>query len=193
MQPLPKGSAVIEVLLSLSLAAVLIVVLGNLISATRRLETAQNFRQRALSYTQESLEMVTSLQHDLFVCSSPTTGPGNCTRADGQTCQLETAYNSCWTPYAYGLNAEGPLHLVEGGGSWQLASGSETVPSDAAFTRSITVTTLQRDASGQLVESGGTLDPNTKKVTAEVSWLERGEAKNFHLSTLLTGWFNVTP
>ena len=61
-----RGSAVIEVLISLGLAAILITVIGNLISAVRRMETAQDFRQRALTHTQETLEMITSLQNDLF-------------------------------------------------------------------------------------------------------------------------------
>lgn len=166
-------------LLSLSLAAFLITVLGNLISAVRRMETAQDFRQRALTYTQESIEMVTSLQNELFACSCSACS-GICPRSDGQSCTLEPAYNSCWTPYAYGLNTEGPLHLVPVSISWQLASGSETVPTDTAFTRSITVTNLDSD-------------PNRKKVTVEVTWQERGDAKSFQLSTLLTGWANKPP
>lgn len=187
------GSAVIEVLISLSLAAFLIAVLGNLISSTRRLETAQDFRQRALTHTRESLEMVTSLQNELFACTNPSPGPGTCTRADGQTCALAPAYNSCWTNYAYGLASNSPLHLAPQGGSWQLVTGSESVSTDTAFTRSLTITNLERDASGQLVESGGTPDPNTKKVTVQVSWQERGQSKNFELSTILTAWSNFTP
>jgi len=187
-----RGSAVIEVLISLSLAAILITVLGNLIGAVRRLETAQNFRQRALTHTQESIEMITSLQADLFACSCSAC-TNTCTRADGQSCALAEAYSSCWTPYAYGLNTEGPLHLEQSGASWQLVTGSETVPVDNAFTRSISVTNMQRDAAGALVETGGTLDPNTKKVTVQVAWQERGQSKSFQLATMLTGWANVSP
>lgn len=184
----PKGSAVIEVLISLSLAAFLIAVLGNLISSTRRLETAQNFRQRALAHARESLEMVTSLQNELFACVSATSGPGTCTNAQG-SCTLSAAYNSCWLD----LNTTGSFYLEEVGGNWQLASGGETVPGDADFSRSLTVTNMNRDAGGNLVASGGTPDANTKQVTVQLSWQERGQSKSFSLSTMLTAWANVNP
>lgn len=188
-----RGSAVIEVLISLSLAAFLIAVLGNLISSTRRLETAQDFRQRALTHARESLEMITSLQHEFFACTNPTPGPGNCARADGQVCTLAPAYNSCWTEYAYNLNSNSPLHLAEVGGNWQLVAGNEVISTDPDFTRSITILNMQRDASGQLVDSGGTTDFNTKKVTVSLSWQERGDAKSTEMSTMLTAWANFTP
>lgn len=183
-----SGSAVIEVLISLSLAAFLIAVLGNLISSTRRLETAQNFRQRALAHARESLEMVTSLQKELFACLSSSPGPGACTNAQG-SCTLAPAYNSCWLD----LNTTGPFHLEEVGGNWQLVAGGQTVPGDADFYRSLTVTNMNRDANGNLVVSGGTPDPNTKKVTVQLSWQERGQPKNFSLSTMLTAWANLAP
>jgi len=184
-----SGSAVIEVLISLSLAAFLIAVLGNLISSTRRLETAQNFRQRALAHARESLEMVTSLQNELFACVSATAGPGTCTNAQG-SCTLAPAYNSCWLD----LTTTGPFHLAEvSSGHWQLVSGGQSVPGDADFYRSLTVTNMNRDANGNLVPAGGTPDPNTKKVTVQLSWQERGQPKNFSLSTMLTAWANFAP
>ena len=182
------GSVVIEILISLSLAAFLIAVLGNLISAIRRLETAQNFRQRALAHARESLEMVTSLQNELFACLSATPGPGTCTNIQG-SCTLVAAYNSCWLD----LNTTGPFHLEEVSGNWQLVLGGQSVPGDADFFRSLTITNMNRDANGNLVTSGGTPDPNTKKVTAQLSWQERGQPKNFSLSTLLTAWANFRP
>ncbi|OHA57271.1 MAG: hypothetical protein A2441_01310 [Candidatus Veblenbacteria bacterium RIFOXYC2_FULL_42_11] len=172
-----RGSAVIEVLISLGLAAILITVIGNLISAVRRMETAQDFRQRALTHTQETLEMITSLQNDLFACVSPTIGPGTCNGSDGQTCALAIAYNSCWTNNPYGHTTPVAYYHLAGG---QLVDGPETVPSDTAFTRSIAIENLDGDA-------------NRKKITVEVLWQERGDDKSFQLATVLTGWSNVTP
>lgn len=183
-----RGSAVIEVLISLSLAAFLIVVLGNLISAVRRMELAQDFRQRALTHTRESLEMVTSLQNELFACRCSSCST-TCLRNDTQVCNLKPGYNSCWTNFPYGYPTEGGIcdppgapcyHLELVGSEWQLVEGIEEVTSDVAFHRFIMIENLDGDA-------------NRKKIKTEVYWTERGVEKNFSLSTILTGWANVTP
>ncbi len=172
----PQGSAVIEVLISLSLAAFLIASLGNLITSTRRLETANNYRQRALAYARESLEMMASLPNNLFAC----VGSCSCTPLPG--------YNSCWVD----LESTGPYHLQETAGSWQLVLGNEAVPGDSFFIRGITINNMQRDANGILTSSGIT-DTNTKKITVRLSWQERGEPKSLELATILTAWANITP
>lgn len=53
------------------------------------------------------------------------------------------------------------------GSVWSLAAGPETVGS---FTRSIVIADVQRDSSGGIVASGGTVDSSTKKVVTTVSW-----------------------
>lgn len=190
-----RGSAVIEVLLALSLAAFLIASLGNLISSVRRLEQSSNMRQRALTHVRFALELVTNEQRRLFACNSSncTCSATTCTRGDGQSCTLMPAYQSCWTLMPAGLVGEGPYHLAEVSGLWQLIAGAETVPTDPDFTRSIAVQNLMRDAGGALVESGGTTDPSTKRITVTVSWNERGVAKSLNLSTMLTAWANIAP
>ena len=45
-----------------------------------------------------------------------------------------------------------------------------------------------RDGTDNIVESGGADDPNTKKVTATVSWEERGRSHSIELITYLTNW-----
>lgn len=177
-----KGSTVIEVLISLGLAVFLIVVLGNLISSLRRLDTAQNFRQRATAHIRDSLEIITAQQNELFTCHSGncTCAGGVCSRTDGQTCTLLAGYSSCWTPYAFNINTEGPLHLAEIGGVWQLVSGSEIVPQDSSFTRTITVINVDGD-------------PNRKEIKVRLSWREGGDSKVYEVATLLTAWADFTP
>lgn len=68
-----------------------------------------------------------------------------------------------WTAFA----TDGTYHPAAVDGQWQLAPGPETVGS---FTRSVQVASAFRDGNGQIVESGGTLDPSTKKATVRVSW-----------------------
>lgn len=54
------------------------------------------------------------------------------------------------------------------GPSW---SWSGTDNSIGKYTRTITVSEVQRDVSGNVVTSGGTVDSNSKKVTSTVDWL----------------------
>jgi type II secretory pathway pseudopilin PulG len=53
------------------------------------------------------------------------------------------------------------------GNTWTLATGSATI---GGFSRYITISDTLRDASGNIVGSGGSPDPSTKKVTITVSW-----------------------
>lgn len=57
------------------------------------------------------------------------------------------------------------------------------------YTRSISVSAVQRDGSGNIVASGGSADPDTKKVSSTVSW-NAGPTRNNSISliTYLTNW-----
>ncbi len=65
------------------------------------------------------------------------------------------------------ISANGVFHPTITNGNWVFASGSEVVD---GFTRSITISDVNRDASGNIVTTGGTLDPSTKKITLTVTW-----------------------
>lgn len=57
------------------------------------------------------------------------------------------------------------------------------------YTRSIAITDVQRDGSGNIVASGGTNDPNTRKVTVTVSWNVSPTRNNsVVLTEYLTNW-----
>jgi len=45
-----------------------------------------------------------------------------------------------------------------------------------------------RDSNSNIVESGGTYNPNTKKVIVTVSWKERGREQKLEIFTYLTNW-----
>jgi hypothetical protein len=62
------------------------------------------------------------------------------------------------------------------GGVWTLSAGEETV---GRFTRGLAVEPARRATTAPfaLVETGGDADPDTRKVTATVSWVFRGEAR----------------
>jgi len=64
---------------------------------------------------------------------------------------------------------------------WQLILGEETVN---GFTRKVEFENVYRDGNDNIVDSGGTSDPDTKKVTVTISWKD----KTIELTTYFTNW-----
>lgn len=67
----------------------------------------------------------------------------------------------------------------------QMTSGTKT---ESGFTKKVVFENASRDYNDDIVSSGGTLDPNTKKLTVTVSWQERGRSHQRQLITYLTNW-----
>ncbi len=65
--------------------------------------------------------------------------------------------------------ASGTFHPVATATSWSLVSGSESLES-GNYTRKIVLSAVSRDPSGNIVTSGGIVDPSTKLATITVSW-----------------------
>lgn len=61
---------------------------------------------------------------------------------------------------------------------------------DGVFTRSFVLGEVGRDANDDIVSSGGTVDPNTRRVDMTVSWSNRGRAYAESISTYITDLFN---
>lgn len=77
--------------------------------------------------------------------------------------------------------------IVRAGSVWSF-SGSNNV-FNSAYTRVLTVSDTQRDVNGNIVASGGTVDPLTKKITSTVSWNASPTRNNsVILTTYLTNW-----
>jgi len=58
----------------------------------------------------------------------------------------------------------------------------------------LTVSDVQRDGSGNIVVSGGTLDPDTKNVVSTASWnVNSARANSVVLTTYLTNWKTAVP
>lgn len=64
---------------------------------------------------------------------------------------------------------------------WMLIQGEEDV---YGFTRKVFFENTLRDATGNIVETGGINDPNTKKTIVTVSWQE----KELEIITYFTNW-----
>lgn len=71
-------------------------------------------------------------------------------------------------------------------GAWILSGSDDTF---GKYTRTIAIEAVDRDGDGNIDESGGTADPDTKKVTVTVSWdVTPTRPDSVILGTFLTRW-----
>jgi Tfp pilus assembly protein PilV len=91
--------------------------------------------------------------------------------------------NNDWTNLAngtYGLNNTG---------SQWVFSGSSDVDVSGKFTRTVTIESVNRDGNNAIVTSGGTADPDTKKITINVAWSPSPTRNNnIQFVSYLTNW-----
>lgn len=96
--------------------------------------------------------------------------------------------NTTWSTNGLGVLSLGAAYHAQKSASpvvWQMIAGAETIN---GFSRTITFSSVARDASSNIVVSGGVVDSNTKKVTVTVSWSERGRSHQVQLLDYLTNW-----
>ena len=72
--------------------------------------------------------------------------------------------------------------------AWSIAA-SAPAPIDGVFYRTLTVENVFRDSDDNIVSSGGTVDPDTKKINIEIAWQGRGATSTILLSTYLADLF----
>jgi len=73
--------------------------------------------------------------------------------------------------------------------TWSIgAAGPDKV--DNLFYRKVTTENVSRDSNDNIVSSGGTNDPDTKKINMEVAWRERGATTTVTISTYLSDIFD---
>lgn len=70
-----------------------------------------------------------------------------------------------WNAFA----TNGTFHPAISGSAWSFAPGSEVIN---GLTRQLVISDVYRDSNGVVVQSGGTKDSSTKKVTITVSWIQ---------------------
>ncbi|MFH1170150.1 MAG: hypothetical protein V1704_01155 [Candidatus Vogelbacteria bacterium] len=82
-------------------------------------------------------------------------------------------------------------YLIWNGSSGRWATSTVNVFLDGKFERKIGLTNVNRDdTTKDIVSSGGTIDVNTKLLTATVAWSDSGATTTKTLSTYLTNLFN---
>lgn len=80
------------------------------------------------------------------------------------------------------------FYLYYDGTGWSATSTSLLI--DGYFERVVVLRDVRRDNSQRIVDSGGSVDPNIKKVTVSVSWNSRGATTTRAISTYLANVFN---
>jgi len=74
--------------------------------------------------------------------------------------------------------------ITQTGGVWAFSGANNTF---GKYSRVITVADVYRDGSGNIVASGGTLDPDTKNISSMVSWnFNAGRSNSIELISYLT-------
>lgn len=78
--------------------------------------------------------------------------------------------------------------LANTSGTW-VFSGTSDIDLSGKFTRVIAISDVQRDSNDDIVESGGTIDPDTKKIEAAIDWSFTSTRQNsVTMTTYLTNW-----
>lgn len=96
--------------------------------------------------------------------------------------------DTSWTSGIANLGNNTPYSLAFSGTAWSATTTHSYV--DGVFERYVTLAAVERNASSEIVSSGGTVDADTRLITVTVSWNDRGATSTRSLSTYLTNIFN---
>ena len=107
------------------------------------------------------------------------------TQADNLAQEAMEAVRSIRDNNSWNQITNGSHGLASSDGYWSFSGTNDTID---VFARIISIADVRRDASDNIVESGGIIDPDTKKITVTVSWSERSRPHEIELITYLTNW-----
>jgi hypothetical protein len=152
-----KGFAVVEALISLTIALVLLVAFQSLIIQIVKVDDVSEDSFLATMFLREVIEISKDLEQTDF-----SSFPSTCPPSSGSF-----------------------YHPVINGDNWQLVSGQETLLA-GKYTRYFTVEPVFRDQidfPNEIVSSGGVCDENTKKIIATINWNTGSVARTMTLET----------
>lgn len=95
--------------------------------------------------------------------------------------------DSDWTPTGLNVPLDTPLYVTFDGVDWNVST-IQTLE-EGIYDRTLTLAEVRRDSSDDIVESGGTVDDTTRKVTVSVTWEERETMKERTVETYLGSMF----
>ncbi len=151
-----KGIAVVEILIAIGIIAIIISSLLGVVVFSLKLSASIKETTTADALAQEIVEAVRNFR-------------------DGTD----------WDSDGLGILNTGSAYYPEKSGdtppAWMLVEGEEVIN---GFVRKVVFVDVMRDANDNIVESGGTNDPDTRKIIATVSW----ESKKVEIITYFTNW-----
>ncbi|GEM_PF-5000252 len=160
------GNMIVEVLVGISIAALVIVSIGNLVDSVNKTDRAAANKNQALAYARESLEVITAIARAQFQC---TAGSPGC------TCTALFGYTTCWQECPFTVPGCAPTYHLTNSGTWHVVSGAESIGTNPTFSRFLEFTSVSGDT-------------NLKYVTATVGWTEGTRSRTVTQATLLSGW-----
>jgi len=108
-------------------------------------------------------------------------------RAEESVEVTRTLRNESWGSNIASLTIGNTYYPIFENSTWSL---STTPPNpEDAFIETIVLSNVYRDESDNIAESG-TLDPNSRKVTATVSWENRGFSRQESVETYITNFLD---
>ena len=155
-----RGFALIEIIVGSAIAIGVFLALGSIGKYSLLLVTEANLRVRSSFLASEGVEAVKIMRDTSWLKNIETLNPG-------------TAYE---------------LSFATSTNMWATSTAPALI--DGIFTQTVTLQNVSRDASDKIIASGGTNDPNTKKVTATVSYSVRGQSRQDSIATYMTNLFN---
>ena len=151
-----KGISIVEILVVVAIITIVLISLLGLATFSLRISTLIKETAQVNNLAQEAIEAVRNFRD------------GTDWDVDGLgTLIVGISYH--------------PRKTTDDPPKWELVSGEEIV---GDFTRKIVFDNVQRDTNDDIVETGGTLDPNTKKITVTISWKD----KEVEIVSYLTNW-----
>ncbi|MHB1330477.1 MAG: type IV pilus modification PilV family protein [Minisyncoccota bacterium] len=96
--------------------------------------------------------------------------------------------NDSWDTNIATLNTGSDYFLVWQDDRWGIVTNNVYV--DNLYERKVVLSEVMRDANSNIVESGGTVDEDVKKVVVSVSWKEGNATSTRALTTYITNLFN---
>ncbi len=151
-----KGSLLIEILVAIAIISIALISLLGLAIFSLKTEQLAEINNQALNLVQEEIEAVRNFRD-----------------------------NTDWETEWLGVLSTGADYSIQKTGDspprWSLVLGEETID---IFERKVVFSDVMRDSNDNIIESGGTDDPETKKATVTISWQE----KSIEIITYFTKW-----
>lgn len=95
-----------------------------------------------------------------------------------------------WSAHIAPLVNGTQYYPVASGSAWSVST-TNPGPLQGKYTRSVIMSAVNRDAGGKgdILQSGGTFDPNTKTLVVTIQWVdEQGAARTHAVSTYITNF-----